>query len=215
MGIPLTKGRIGKRASKYPAAPTFTARGVPSMCDYSLHHVATRPAQIEDKLVTTKFSNSITRGFAAVGEPHVAVCLLPGTEIAFDNNVEYEPSFGIGLLPNKKIGQRLARFRQINTNYCRGPSRCVGISRRTGGTAHAADRGPARDGVAIAGRRTSSRHEGGDEASGERAFAFGLNTVRGPRSRAIGDTVALLSIGLRAFVFERPESSGGELLSPR
>jgi|SRR6516164_5238212 len=85
------------------------------MCDYSLHHVATRPAQIEDKLVTTKFSNSITRGFAAIGEPQIAVCLLPGTEIAFDNNVEYEPSFGIGLLPNKKIGQRLARFRQINT----------------------------------------------------------------------------------------------------
>jgi hypothetical protein len=26
------------------------------------------------------------------------------------------PSFGIGLLPNKKIGQRLARFRQINTD---------------------------------------------------------------------------------------------------
>src|SRR6516164_10782562 len=69
-----------------------------------------------DKLVTTKFSNSITRGFAAVGEPHVAVCLLPGTEIAFDDNVEYEPSFGIGILPNRKIGQRLARFRQINTN---------------------------------------------------------------------------------------------------
>jgi hypothetical protein len=86
------------------------------MCDYSLHHVATRPAQIEDKLVTTKFNNSITRGFAAVGEPHVAVCLLPGTEIAFDNDVECEPSFGIGILRNKKIGQRLARFRQINTN---------------------------------------------------------------------------------------------------
>jgi len=84
------------------------------MCDYSLQNVATRPAQIEDKLVTTRFSNSITRGFAAVGEPHVAVCLLPGTEIAFDNNVECEPSFGIGILPNKKIGHRLARFRQIN-----------------------------------------------------------------------------------------------------
>ena len=63
---------------------------------------------------TTKFNNSITRGFAAVGEPHVAVCLLPGTEIAFDENVECEPSFGLGILPNKKIGQRLARFRQIN-----------------------------------------------------------------------------------------------------
>jgi hypothetical protein len=84
------------------------------MCDYSLHHVATRPARIEDKLVVTKFNNSITRGFAAVGEPNVAVCLLPGTEIAFDANVECEPSFGIGILPNKKIGQRLARFRQIN-----------------------------------------------------------------------------------------------------
>ena len=32
----------------------------------------------------------------------------------FDENVEREPSFGIGLLPNEKIGQRLARFRQIN-----------------------------------------------------------------------------------------------------
>jgi hypothetical protein len=84
------------------------------MCDYSLHHVATRPAKVEDKLVTTKFNNSITRGFAAVGEPHVAVCLLPGTEIAFEHNVECEPSFGIGILPNKKTGQRLARFRQIN-----------------------------------------------------------------------------------------------------
>jgi hypothetical protein len=86
------------------------------MCDYSLHHVATRPAKLEDKLVTTKFTNSITRGFAAVDEPHVAVCLLPGTELAFDENVECEPSFGIGILPNKKIGQRLARFRQINTD---------------------------------------------------------------------------------------------------
>ena len=84
------------------------------MCDYSLHNVATRPARIEDKLVTTKFNNSITRGFAAIGEQHVAVCLLPGTEIAFDENVECEPMFGIGILPNKKIGQRLARFRQIN-----------------------------------------------------------------------------------------------------
>ena len=84
------------------------------MCDYSLHSVATRPAQIEDRLVTTKFKKSITRGFAAFGDPHVAVCLLPGTEIVFDENVEREPSFGIGLLPNEKIGQRLARFRQIN-----------------------------------------------------------------------------------------------------
>ena len=76
------------------------------MCDYSLHPVASRPAKIEDKLVTTTFNNSITRGFSAIGKPNVAVCVLPGTEIAFDDNVEREPLFGIGLLPNKKIGQR-------------------------------------------------------------------------------------------------------------
>jgi hypothetical protein len=40
------------------------------MCDYSLHNVATRSAQIKDKLVTTSFSNSMTRGFAAVGQPN-------------------------------------------------------------------------------------------------------------------------------------------------
>ena len=58
------------------------------MCDYSLHSVASRPARVGDKLLTTKFSNSVTRGFAAVGEPNVAVCLLPGTEIAFDKEAE-------------------------------------------------------------------------------------------------------------------------------
>ena len=84
------------------------------MCDYSLHYVASRPAKIEDKLVVTEFDNSFTRGFSAVGEPHVAVCLLPGTEVAFEENVECEPSFCIGILPNEKILQRLARFRQIN-----------------------------------------------------------------------------------------------------
>ena len=55
------------------------------MCDYSLHLVTSRPAKVGDKLVSTKFTNSITRGFAAIGEPNVAVCLLPGTELAFEN----------------------------------------------------------------------------------------------------------------------------------
>jgi hypothetical protein len=68
-------------------------------------------AKVGDKLVATKFHNSITRGFAAVGEPNVAVCLLPGIEIAFDQNVECEPSFGIGILSNKKISRR-ARSRR-------------------------------------------------------------------------------------------------------
>ena len=85
------------------------------MCDYSLHHVASRPAKVGDKLVSTKFTNSITRGFAAVGEPHVAVCLLPGTEIAFEKEVECEPAFGF--FPKRRIGQAVARFRHINEEH--------------------------------------------------------------------------------------------------
>ena len=82
------------------------------MCDYSLHHVASRPAKLQDKLITTRFGNSITRGFTAVGEPKVAVCLLPGTELAFERNVECQPVFGF--LPGRKCGHRLARFRRVN-----------------------------------------------------------------------------------------------------
>ena len=52
------------------------------MCDYSLHNVASRAARVGDQLVTANFPNSLTRGFAAVGEPAVAVCLKPGTEVA-------------------------------------------------------------------------------------------------------------------------------------
>lgn len=82
------------------------------MCDYSLHLVASRPAKVGDKLVSTKFNNSLTRGFAAVGEPNVAVCLLPGTEVAFERDVEYENV--LSLLPNRKVGQKTARFRKVD-----------------------------------------------------------------------------------------------------
>ena len=86
------------------------------MCDYSLHHVASRPAKVRDKLVTTRFNNTSTRGFAAVGEPDVAVCLLPGTEVAFDKEVEWDHAFGriLPILHFGKAGQCVARFRQIN-----------------------------------------------------------------------------------------------------
>jgi hypothetical protein len=88
------------------------------MCDYSLHLVASRPATVGDKLVTTRFSNSITRGFAAVGEPNVAVCLLPGTEVAFEKEVEFERGFAVfaNWKRGKGIGDKVARFRQVNTN---------------------------------------------------------------------------------------------------
>jgi hypothetical protein len=89
--------------------PGCSQQGVASMCDYSLDFVASRPAKVGDKLISTRFDNSITRGFAAVGEPNVAVCVLPGTEIAFEQEVEYRHA----LLPNQKVAE-LARFRQVN-----------------------------------------------------------------------------------------------------
>jgi hypothetical protein len=86
------------------------------MCDYSLHSVASRSAKVRDKLVTARFSNSITRGFAAVGEPDVAVCLLPGTEIAFDREAQCDHVFDriVPSLQFGNTGQKVARFRQIN-----------------------------------------------------------------------------------------------------
>jgi hypothetical protein len=42
------------------------------MCDFSLEHLASRPA-IGDQLVTTKFGRAYTTGLCAGGEPSVAV----------------------------------------------------------------------------------------------------------------------------------------------
>ncbi len=82
------------------------------MCDYSLHLVASRPAKVGDKLVSTDFVKSITRGFSAVGEPDVAVCLLPGTELAFEHEVQYDRAFS--LFGKASVAQKVARFRQVN-----------------------------------------------------------------------------------------------------
>ena len=82
------------------------------MCDYSLHLVASRPAEVGDKLVTTDFARSITRGFSAIGEPEVAVCLLPGTEIAFEEEVRYDRA--LSLFGKARVEFKVARFRQVN-----------------------------------------------------------------------------------------------------
>ena len=82
------------------------------MCDYSLHLIASRPAKVADRLVSTDFVKSITRGFTEVGQPDVAVCLLPGTELAFDNDVQFDRAFS--MFGRARIPHRVARFRQIN-----------------------------------------------------------------------------------------------------
>jgi hypothetical protein len=85
------------------------------MCDYSLHGVATRPAKVVDKLVTTQFWNTTTRGFSTMDEPKVAVCLLAGTEIVFEKKVErHFTGFQLLFRRTRPLPQRLARFRQVN-----------------------------------------------------------------------------------------------------
>ena len=64
------------------------------MCDYSLHAVASRPAKVGETLITTSFRGAGTRGFAVEAEPEVAVCLLPGTELAFADAVGYDDDWG-------------------------------------------------------------------------------------------------------------------------
>ena len=42
----------------------------------------------------------------------MAVCLLPGTEVAFEKEVKHERV--IGFLPTVRLKDKLARFRQVN-----------------------------------------------------------------------------------------------------
>jgi len=82
------------------------------MCDFSLQSVRSRPAKVADKLVTRDFGTG-TRGFAAAGDPGLAVCILPGTELAFADDVACLPAGLLGWKA-KTINYRTAIFRQVN-----------------------------------------------------------------------------------------------------
>ncbi len=82
------------------------------MCDYSLHHVRSRPAKVGDKLTTRNFGTG-TRGFSAPEDATTAVCVLPGTELAFAQPPACTTSgfLGWGV---KAIAHQTAIFRQVN-----------------------------------------------------------------------------------------------------
>jgi hypothetical protein len=88
-----------------------------SMCDYSLHNVASREAKVGDKLQTSKFPYTTTIGFCAASEPGVAVCLRPGTEVSFNQDVCHWRRFSffpLRAFGYETISHRVARFRQVN-----------------------------------------------------------------------------------------------------
>src|ERR1700684_4240916 len=82
------------------------------MCDYSLQNVRSRAAKIGDTLTTRDFGTG-TRGFCAAEDANLAVCVLPGTEVAFAGEVK---RVSTGLLPwrEKGINHKTAIFRQVN-----------------------------------------------------------------------------------------------------
>ena len=79
------------------------------MCDYSLEHLDSRAAKVGDQLVTTKFGRTCTTGFCAIGQPRLAVCIKPGTELAFEREIERETLFF-----KRGLGSQVARFRRVN-----------------------------------------------------------------------------------------------------
>ena len=86
--------------------------GVPEMCDFSLQSVRSRPAKVGDKLVTGNFGTG-TRGFAAADDPGLAVCVMPGTELAFAGEVACLPTGLLGWR-TQTINHQTAIFRQVN-----------------------------------------------------------------------------------------------------
>ena len=85
------------------------------MCDYSLQNVRSRSAKVGDKLTTRDFG-TCTRGFAAAEDAGVAVCVLPGTELAFASVVTVRyPRFLAGWKV-EKLDHATAIFRQVNKN---------------------------------------------------------------------------------------------------
>ncbi len=82
------------------------------MCDYSLHSVKSRSAKVGDKLTTRDFGTG-TRGFAASEDSNMAVCLMPGTELAFADEVKCLPT-GLLFWRSRLIKHKTAIFRQVN-----------------------------------------------------------------------------------------------------
>jgi hypothetical protein len=81
------------------------------MCDYSLHHVSSRPAKIGDRLITRNF-HAGTLGFAAPEDKSVAVCVLPGTELSFADKVTFWPD--MLTWHERVIEHKTAIFRKVN-----------------------------------------------------------------------------------------------------
>jgi hypothetical protein len=68
----------------------------------------------------TVYFNTGTRGFAAPEDSTTAVCILPGTELAFSEEVNCATTpFGFSSWRTKTVNYRTAIFRQVNKDQPR------------------------------------------------------------------------------------------------
>jgi len=74
--------------------------------------VASRPAEVGEEVITTTFRGTSTRGFASEKDPTVAVCMLPGTELAFADNVRYDNRW----IWTKTVNSRVGKFGKVDRN---------------------------------------------------------------------------------------------------
>jgi hypothetical protein len=86
------------------------------MCDYSVINVRSRPAKVADKLTTRDFGTG-TKEFAAAEDTAMAVCVLPGTELAFSKAVTVADRRFIVGWNRETLEYTTAIFRQVNKHY--------------------------------------------------------------------------------------------------
>lgn len=96
------------------------------MCDYSLENYQSRPAVIGDRLVSYRFGSGTVGFHADAARPScpenvVAVCLRPGTELAFDQPVCLAKPVG-------DTEQRTAIFRRVNEHLASQHHDCLELA---------------------------------------------------------------------------------------
>ena len=139
------------------------------MCDFSLQSVRSRPAKVGDKLVTRDFGTGM-RGFADVDDLGMAVCLMPGTELAFAGEVARLPAGLLGW-KTKTINPQTAIFRQVNKEKLAAHHDVLESPRRTHCVADFVKR---RSG----GKRVATAGTAEDRSRGARAKAGRLRRVK-------------------------------------
>ena len=151
------------------------------MCDYSLHHVANRPAKIEDELVATKFHNSVTsriRSSRAAEHCGLSCCPVPRSHSTVLNASRRSAS--ASCRSTERSGSS-SRFRQVDAATPWPIPRLAGNSRRAGGSRSRALYNGRRAYTAIAGRVACRNCGGRPSSSGSFAesLAFDLDRADG------------------------------------